>query len=39
VSWPGRDAEPALFQAVIRVHDATNNVTETHEHKGDFKEW
>jgi hypothetical protein len=25
--------------AVIRVHDAAGNVIETHEHKGDFKEW
>jgi hypothetical protein len=25
--------------AVIRVYDATGNVTETHEHKGNFKEW
>jgi hypothetical protein len=24
--------------AVIRVYDATNNVIETHEHTGDFKE-
>jgi hypothetical protein len=24
--------------AVIRVYDAGGNVTETHEHKGDFKE-
>jgi len=24
---------------VIRVYDATGNVIETHEHKGDFKEW
>ena len=24
--------------AVIRVYDATGNVIETHEHKGDFKE-
>ena len=23
---------------LIRVYDATGNVTETHEHKGDFKE-
>src|SRR6516165_11556487 len=23
----------------IRVFDATGNVIETHEHKGDFKEW
>jgi hypothetical protein len=25
--------------AVIRVFDDTGNVTETHEHAGDFKEW
>ena len=25
--------------AVIRVYDATGDVIETHEHKGDFKEW
>jgi len=25
--------------AVIRVYDETNNVIETHEHAGDFKEW
>jgi hypothetical protein len=25
--------------AVIRVSDAAGNVNETHEHKGDFKEW
>jgi hypothetical protein len=25
--------------AVIRVHDETGNVIETHEHAGDFKEW
>ena len=24
--------------AVIRVYDATGNVIQTHEHKGDFKE-
>jgi hypothetical protein len=24
---------------VIRVYDAAGNVVETHEHKGDFKEW
>jgi hypothetical protein len=27
------------FNAVIRVYDAAGNVIETHEHKGDFKEW
>jgi len=25
--------------AVIRVHDDAGNVIETHEHKGDFKDW
>jgi len=25
--------------AVIRVYDAAGNVIETHQHKGDFKEW
>jgi hypothetical protein len=25
--------------AVIRVYDAAGTVIETHEHKGDFKEW
>jgi hypothetical protein len=25
--------------AVIRVYDDAGNVTETHEHKGEFKEW
>jgi hypothetical protein len=25
--------------ATIRVYDAAGNVIETHEHKGDFKEW
>jgi hypothetical protein len=25
--------------AVIRVYDDTGNVFETHEHKGEFKEW
>jgi len=25
--------------AVIRVYDEAGNVTETHEHAGDFKEW
>jgi len=24
---------------VIRVYDAASNVIETHEHKGDFKQW
>jgi hypothetical protein len=25
--------------AVIRVYDAAGNVIETHDHKGEFKEW
>ena len=25
--------------AVIRVYDKAGNVIETHEHKGDFREW
>jgi len=25
--------------AVIRVYDEADNVIETHEHKGNFKEW
>ena len=25
--------------AVIRLYDEAGNVIETHEHKGDFKEW
>ena len=25
--------------AVIRVYDAAGNVIETHEHKGEFREW
>jgi hypothetical protein len=25
--------------AVIRVYNETGNVIETHEHKGDFREW
>ena len=25
--------------AVIRVYDEAGNVIETHEHKGDFKDW
>jgi hypothetical protein len=25
--------------AVIRVYDDVGNVMETHEHKGDFKDW
>jgi hypothetical protein len=25
--------------AVIRVYDEAGNIIETHEHKGDYKEW
>jgi hypothetical protein len=25
--------------AVIRVYDESGNMIETHEHRGDFKEW
>jgi len=27
------------YDAVIHVYDTAGNVIETHEHKGDFKEW
>jgi hypothetical protein len=27
------------YDAVIRVYDDAGNVIETHEYKGDFKEW
>ncbi len=27
------------MMAVIRVYDEAGNVSETHEHAGDFKEW
>jgi hypothetical protein len=27
------------YHAVIRVYDAAGNVIETHEHKGDFRDW
>jgi hypothetical protein len=27
------------YGAVIRVYDAAGNMIETHQHKGDFKEW
>jgi hypothetical protein len=26
-------------RALIRVYDSSGNVTETHEHTGEFKEW
>jgi hypothetical protein len=28
-----------LHDAVIRVYDEAGNVIDTHEHKGEFKEW
>ena len=38
---PNFHVEPRLtpHNAVIRVYDEARNVIETHEHKGDFKEW
>jgi anti-sigma factor ChrR (cupin superfamily) len=33
--FPAEDPGSAL----IRVYDAAGNVIETHEHKGEFKEW
>jgi hypothetical protein len=30
---------PRLHRAVIRVYEAADNVIETHEHAGEFKEW
>jgi hypothetical protein len=40
----GRDSATRKFRsrshdAVIRVYDEAGNVIETHEHKGEFKEW
>jgi hypothetical protein len=29
----------AAHDAVIRIYDEAGNMIETHEHKGDFKEW
>ena len=34
-----RDSFGCSPDAVIRVYDDAGNVIETHEHKGDFKEW
>jgi len=34
-----RNIAAASHDAVITVYDAAGNVIETHEHKGDFKEW
>ena len=40
---PTQSALPSLQPlnrcCVIRVYDAAGDVIETHEHKGDFKEW
>jgi hypothetical protein len=38
--WYGEpNAVSRSHNAVIRVCDEAGNVIETHEHKGDFKEW
>jgi hypothetical protein len=29
----------AFHDALIRVYDEAGNVSQTHEHAGDFKEW
>ena len=34
-----RSTAAAHHDSVIRVYDDSGNVVETHEHKGDFKEW
>jgi hypothetical protein len=34
-----RDAPQPLADAGIRVYDELGNVIDTHEHKGEFKEW
>jgi hypothetical protein len=34
-----RNVKSRLDDAMIRVYDEAGNVIETHEHKGDFKEW
>jgi hypothetical protein len=31
--------ESHSHDAVIRAYDAAGNVIETHEHKGDFRDW
>jgi hypothetical protein len=37
---PNRSKSTAAEDPIeIRVFDETGNVIETHEHKGDFKEW
>jgi hypothetical protein len=35
----GNSPGDEISSPVIRVYDAADNVIETHEHKGDFKEW
>jgi hypothetical protein len=34
-----RSSTAAHMMPMIRVYDEAGNVIETHEHKGDFKEW
>ena len=34
-----RSTAAAPMTLVIRVYDEANNVIETHEHAGEFKEW
>jgi hypothetical protein len=37
---PARQVQsPRRPYAMIRVYNAAGNLFETHEHKGDFKEW
>jgi hypothetical protein len=41
-SWMQSDTRKrrcCSHHAVIRVYATAGNVIETHEHKGDFKEW
>jgi len=33
------EAEAKKEKTWVRVYDEAGNVIETHEHKGDFKEW
>jgi hypothetical protein len=35
----GDSSGDEINSPVIRVHDEAGNVIETHEHKGEFKEW
>jgi hypothetical protein len=35
----GQSFRTAQHDSVIRVYDEMSNVIETHEYKGDFKEW